>query len=314
MQSLRSARSRAPNLPVREIAAPESGRCLLASAILRTLAYADLFDYPLTAPEITRYLIGCVATEEEVVAALTGHAGLAPRVAARDGAFCLAGREAVFALRAERRAVSAPFWRRAQRYGALLGRFPFVRMVAVTGALAMENVAGNPDIDLLVIAEPGRVWICRRLLVLAVRAIRLRGDEICPNFVLASDHLALADRDLFTAHELAQMRPLTGYDVYQAMLAANDWATAFLPNAGPWPASGAPAPGRAPRWTEAPLRAGALDRWERWELGRLARKLGASPGGEDEVACTPAQCKGHTGHYRARVLRRYEQRLAELDL
>ena len=314
MQTARDTHRGGPCLAVCERSGAESGCCLLASAILRTLAYADLFDYPLTAPEITRYLIGCVATEEEVGAALTGHAELKTRVTTRDGLVCLAGREAVFALRVERRTVSAAYWRRAQRYAALLRRFPFVRMLAVTGALAMDNVAGNPDIDLLVIAEPGRVWICRRLLVLAVRAIRLRGDEICPNFILAANSLALADRDLFTAHELSQMRPLAGAATYRAMLAANDWAAAFLPNAGPWPPAPDATAGRAQRWIEAALRARALDAWERWELRRLARKLGATPAGEDEVACTPAQCKGHTGHYRARVLRRYEQRLADLDL
>jgi predicted nucleotidyltransferase len=55
---------------------------------------------------------------------------------------------------------------------------PFVRMVAVTGALAKDNVGQRVDIDLLIVAAPGRIWVCRRFLILAVRVARLLGDEL----------------------------------------------------------------------------------------------------------------------------------------
>ncbi|MGH2582056.1 MAG: hypothetical protein ACRDFQ_04080, partial [Anaerolineales bacterium] len=38
----------------------------LRSAVLFTLAYSDVFDYPLTVEEIHRYLIGHGARQEEV--------------------------------------------------------------------------------------------------------------------------------------------------------------------------------------------------------------------------------------------------------
>lgn len=311
--------SRDPNLtaPVSDGAAPpirSAHSTELAQAILCTLAYADLFDYPLTAAELAHYLIGQPATAQEVAEVLRGHPLLAGRVASSDGFFFLAGRDGLVATRRKRGAVSARLWRRARRYSALLGRLPFVRMVAVTGALAMDNAGANPDIDLLVVSRPGRVWICRRLLILAVRGIRLLGDEICPNFILAADSLGIADHDLFTAHELAQMRPVGGYAVYRRMLAQNGWLAAFLPNTQPWPAAGAESarPGPFARLAEALLGIRLLDRWEQWELARLQRKLGADPSGAGEVACTPQQCKGHTGLYRQHVLRRYEERVAAL--
>ena len=284
----------------------------LPRAILDTLIYADLFDYPLTLAELARYLIGVPATPAEIAAVLATHPGVAPAVSRHGSYYCLRGREPVVAIRAARAGVSTALWPRARRYARLLRHFPFVRMIAVTGALAVDNVGANADIDLLVICTPGRVWICRRLLTLAVRAIRLRGDEICPNFILAADNLALAQQDLFTAHELAQMRPLAGYALYQTMLARNGWMRNFLPNAEPWPAPGAdaPAPILLQRGAEALLRPRLFDGWEGWELARLRAKLDADPAGTGEVACTPQQCKGHTGHYRRQVLDRYAARRA----
>jgi hypothetical protein len=286
----------------------------LGRAILRTLVYADLFDYPLTCEEIAHYLMDCAAPPAVVARALREDPDLAAQISSRDGFYFLRGREAVVAIRRERAAASARLWPRAARYTRLLRHFPFVRMVAVTGALAMDNVAGNPDIDLLVISAPGRVWICRRLLILAVRGIRLFGDEICPNFILAADSLALPQQDLFIAHELAQMRPVGGHAIYAEMLATNGWLGRYLPNARPWPdVDGAPErPHPLQHAAERVLGARLLERWERWELERLRRKLGADPTGQGEVACTPSQCKGHTGHYRRHVLRRYDERRAAL--
>src|SRR5579859_2303669 len=166
----------------------------LAGAILRTLVYADLFQYSLTVAEIAHYLIGAGARPDEVAPVLDTDPALAGALGTRDGFYFLRGREALVDLRTARARAAAGLWRRAARYSRLLRHFPFVRMIAVTGALAMDNVAGHADIDLLVVSTPGRVWICRRLLVLAVHGIRLLGDELCPNFILAADSLALAQQ------------------------------------------------------------------------------------------------------------------------
>src|SRR4051812_23887886 len=145
--------------------APDPGVGALEQAILATLIYSDLFDYPLTLDEIALYLIGCRAGPAEIGTALAG-AWLTARVEQQQGYYCLAGRGAVVALRRGRAAKSARLWRRAQHYGRCLRHLPFVRMIAVTGALAMDNVNGNEDIDLLVVAAPGRVWIARRFLII----------------------------------------------------------------------------------------------------------------------------------------------------
>jgi hypothetical protein len=187
-------------------------------------------------------------------------------------------------------------------------------MVAVTGALAVDNIGTRPDIDLLVVAAEGRVWICRRLIIALVRAARFLGDDLCPNYIISARKLDLDQQDLFTAHELAQMVPIYGGVQYRKMIARNAWAFHYLPAAFRTDSSAVPGikPGRLRKLAERALTSRLLDGWERWELARLQSKLRPLVGDAAEVICSPQQCKGHTGLHRQWVTERYTQRLSEL--
>ncbi len=193
---------------------------------------------------------------------------------------------------------------------------PFVRMVAITGALAVDNLATRPDIDLLVVTSEGRVWISRRLIIALVRFARLFGDDLCPNYIISETNLNLEQRDLFTAHELAQMVPLYGKKAYMQMVAHNRWALDYLPSAFSHLQERVPTlrRGLLRRLAEGVLSVRVLDGWERWELVRLQKKVRPLVGDAAEVICSPQQCKGHTGLHRQWVTTRYNQRLNELGL
>ncbi len=289
----------------------------IAHSVLRALVYSDLFDFPLNLVELTRYQIETDYTSEDIESTLGMSPDLGSKVSRSEGGFyCLRGREQVFKTRATREGASRRVWRRARRYAALMARFPFVRMVAVTGALAVNNIADRPDIDLLVVTEQGRVWIARRLIVLLVRFARLFRDDLCPNYIISDDSLSLDQRDLFTAHELAQMVPLAGDGIYTSMIKQNSWADKYLPAAlGAAPRNLPDSrPGVLRRLAERLLRWHALDGWENWELERLRKKLRPLMGGEAEVVCSRHQCKGHTGLHRQWVTARYEERLRDYGL
>src|SRR2546422_753264 len=93
----------------------------------------------------------------------------------------------------------------AVRRAILNTRLPFVRLVAVTGALAMNNARAGDDIDLFILAQPGRLWLCRLLVLGVVKLAARRGHTLCPNFLLSTGRLRLSERNLFTAHEVVQM-------------------------------------------------------------------------------------------------------------
>ena len=290
-------------------------RAALERAIAQAVAYADVFDYPLTADEIQRYSIGVAASRGAIRAALSAP-GLVPAVLSRTGRyFTLAGRESAVDTRRSRAATAAEYWRRAVRYGRLIGGLPFVRMVAVTGALAMDNVADG-DIDYLVITEPGRLWLCRALIVGLVRTAAIQGTTLCPNYFLSEQALVLSERNLFTAHEVAQMVPLSGLDTYQRLRELNRWTDAYLPNAGGPPrriASVEPVPHRARSFVEGTLRGRLFGPFERWEMARKMRKLGQRGNGHAEAAFGPDWCKGHFGDHGQLTLRRYDERMQALE-
>jgi len=240
---------------------------------------------------------------------------LVPDVLARTGRFfTLAGREGRVETRRGRAATAAEYWRRAIRYGHAIGNLPFVRMVAVTGALAMDNIADG-DIDYLVVTEPGRLWLCRALVVGLVRAAAIRGTTLCPNYFLSEQALELHERNLFTAHEVAQMVPLTGLQTYQRLRALNRWTDTYLPNASGPPhrlAAIEMKPRRSRRLLEGALRSRLGSPLEHWEMARKMRKLGQRSNGHAEAAFGPDWCKGHFGDHGQLTLERYAERLQAL--
>ena len=288
----------------------------LELAVWRTLAYVDLFDYPLTAVEIHRYLEGVPTSLEDVQAALNSSPVLAEQLICQNGFYCLPGREAVFAIRQQRQQQAQTLWAAARRYGALIAQLPFVRLVAVTGSLAMSNVADKADIDYFIVTENGRLWLSRALVIGIVRLAARRGVVLCPNYFVAESALTLPEHTIYTARELAQMVPLCGLPVYQQLRAQNGWVSHFLPNAeGPPQAapSGAGASRLVQKLAELPLRT-PLGGWlEQWEQARKIARLSQTQKRSGESCFTAVICKGHSQAHQQRTLSAYQTRLTMLS-
>ncbi len=210
-------------------------------AILQTLAYADVFDYPLTQAEIGRFLISKRKISQERVLKEVAVMKREKQIVTSRGLFCLPGREKIVALRKKRGEWSQKKLRLARQAVKWLRLIPFIRMVAVTGNLAMLNSDENDDIDLLIVTAKNRLWLTRLLAVLLVELVSSRRrpgeekarDKLCLNMFLDEDHLSLPqkERDLFSAHEVCQLKVLWEREnLYQDFLKKNQWIKTFLPN------------------------------------------------------------------------------------
>ena len=283
--------------------------------MLRCVAYGDVFDYPLSAREIHRYLESVPARLDEVEATAEG---LLPDRLGRSGEhYAMPGREHLSETRRRRAAVARALWPHALRCGRKIARVPFVRMVALTGALAMDNVEDGADLDYLIVTEPGRVWLARAMIIQLVRINKLRGVTICPNWILSEDTLGLERRDLFAARELLQMVPISGFDVYRRMIEVNPWTCEVLPNAeGRFRQAEADGHGQSliGRAGERLLSSGLGDALERWERRRKTREIRRLSPDNPEVVLDHRQCKGHVDGHGQRIARAYEERLRALSL
>lgn len=301
---------------------PSDYRTAVETAVLQTVAYVDVFDYPLTAAELHRYLIGVPAARDTIDAILANGRLIPHALARHEEYFTLPGRERIVAIRQQREALAQQLWPQARRYGRLIARLPFVRMVAVTGSLAVNNVVEDGDIDYLIVTENGRLWSCRALVILVVRLAARHGLELCPNYFLSEHALALPDHNLYAARELLQMVPLAGAAVYRRLLQLNPWTAHFLPNAHQHRHANRDNAGSAPRHRsfsllETFLRSPAGHYIEQWEMARKIRKFSRQGGnGTDpttEADFSPHWCKGHFEGHGERTIKKYGERLQKLE-
>lgn len=211
----------------------------MKKAIIQTLAYADVFDYPLIEKEIWRYLIAEKKISSEIVQKELCQKY--PQIVKTGEYFFLKNRHQIVKIRQVREKWSRGKLKIAQRVAGWLRLIPWIKMVGVTGALAMNNSDKDDDIDLLITTSKNRLWLTRLLATIIIELVASRRrpddqkfrDKICLNMFLDEKHLAVPkkEQDLFTAHEVVQMKPIWEKDnTYQKFLKANIWVKKYLPN------------------------------------------------------------------------------------
>lgn len=204
----------------------------LDNKILASIFYHDIFDYPLTAGELIKWEAG---KKIKIVKGVS--------VDSKDGFYFLKGRGGVIIKRLLKRRVAVKKLKIARKAGQILSFIPTIRMVGITGALAMENASPDSDIDLLIVTQKGFLWTSRFITLLFLKLIgfpiRKFGDEnqkdkLCLNMWLDESNLSwpAKDRNPYTAHEIAQIIPLIDKQGnYQQLLWKNKWIRQFWPNA-----------------------------------------------------------------------------------
>ncbi len=215
----------------------------LSKNLLATIAYYDALDYPLTAFEAWTHCIRMddgAQTEErntrlgDVVAALSGE-GCSGHVVPCDGFYPLLGRESLVRSRIRAEKISSAKLKRVRMLARLLPFVPFVRMVGVTGSLAMKAGDRESDWDLFVVLRAGRIWIGRTLLTgfLHVIGKRRHGkyhrDRACLNYYVSDDALEISTKDLFSAHEYRFLIPIVGEEMFRRFELRNHWIRGFKP-------------------------------------------------------------------------------------
>jgi len=206
--------------------------------VLKTLLYSDIFDYPLIKEEIWNYLISDKKIlKKDFLLNLKSEKAINQK----DGFYFVKNREKIIVMRKERQKCSSEKIKKAKKIISFLSLFPTVRMIGISGSLALENCEENEDIDLFVITESGTLWATRFLLVVSLKLLglyrekraKLVKDKFCLNMLVSKDCLSLSEdrRNLFSAHEIAQVVPVfSKRSTYEDFITENLWVRNYLPN------------------------------------------------------------------------------------
>ena len=201
----------------------------LEKAIIHTLLYFDIFEHPLTFRELFEHT-GFRATEELFKSAIEnliqkGYIG------AEAGYYFIHEKGENVNERVIRLERSEKYHRIARFVSRIIHRHPFVRGVFISGSLSKSSISKRDDIDYFVIAQPGRIWICRALLMLFKKLFLLNSKKyFCVNYFVDTDHLEITEKNLFTATELAFLKPMVSSELYEVFMKENQWINEFFPN------------------------------------------------------------------------------------
>lgn len=222
----------------------------LETAILSTLAYHDIHNYPLKKSELWRWLYfgwPVIESRPDQISADQFSATLDSllrqrRVETKGGYYFFPGRESLVILRLERFELARKKWDIAHRGARLLRTAPFIRLVAVANTLAINNVRRESDIDFFIVTKDQRLWTSRFVITGTLEAHDLRRhgdkvkDRICLSFYLTEVNadvrpLLLSDGDPYFAFWIAQLVPLFDNGGWQAVRRANSWLESIMPHA-----------------------------------------------------------------------------------
>jgi hypothetical protein len=297
----------------------------LRERCLATLAYFDLFDYPLTFPEIQRYFLGEQPTVDDLKDFLDRNSCL---IQTQDGYYFFRGRSQIILTREEREKVSEKYWKRTRFFLPFIQFVPFIKMVGVCNTLAFNNANRDSDIDLFIVAKTGRLFFVRffTLILFGLLGVRRHGNKIAGRFCLSfyADESALnlekiqeGENDIYLPYWIMTMKPLYGRKTFEQFARENFWVRKYFDR---------PVTLARDYWNPNLLRFfGWLKEllWRRkWgdsverklrdiQMKRHARKLGDLPAGAS-IVVSDHMLKFHNIDRRKDIALRFEKKMQEL--
>ena len=233
----------------------------IKEAIVETVAFFDLFVYPLTDFELWQY-----SKIKYSLADIRNILFTAKILETEDGFYYLAGRSEIIETKRKRYNYSDKKFKRARLVARFFKIIPWIKMIAVSNIIGTHNLKKESDIDLFIITEEKRAWLTRFFCAGFMKILGLRPrpgeekDKICLNFYISEKGMDLRrlmlgdnniskgnldrnkdreleirnwkfDSDIYFIYWLVGLVPI--YNVgstYENLIRANSWLSEYLPN------------------------------------------------------------------------------------
>ena len=227
---------------------------VLQKAILATIAYYDVLDCSLTGFEVFKYLINPVhiagqiglgrnleiepigrISLKDVLDELDGR-NLSFYIDQKNGFYFLKNRENLIQIRINRQKLSDEKWKKARKIINWMQVIPLIKLVAMSGSLAMNNAKEESDIDLLIVVKNKRIWTARFLVTLFFQIIGKRRhgsktkNRFCLNHYITDQSLKINFPSLYNAQTYAHLVLLLEIekDLYYKFQQGNSWIDDYL--------------------------------------------------------------------------------------
>lgn len=202
----------------------------LSKNIIKSLAYYDIFSYPLKAEEIYHNLSVNHCSPQDIVSELKELC--AKKLVYRINDFYLLQNNPEFVSRRLKgnnlcnKRIKAAF-----RMSGIISKFPYVRAVFLTGSISKGYMDKDSDVDYLIITKPGRLWVCKLFLTLFKKIFLLNSRKVfCINYYIDYNHLEIEEKNVFTATEIVTLIPSFGKKYYDEFYSKNNWVKEYFPN------------------------------------------------------------------------------------
>lgn len=210
--------------------------------ILHVFHYFALFSYPPTADEIYQFLK--ISLKKDEFYKLMIQLRKTGRVIERSldtKRYTLKGYGNFFDLFLKRSSIAQEKQKIAEKFIRVLRLFPTLKMVGISGSLAMRNTKQEDDIDLFIITEQNRLWTGRIIAVVISILMHLKRprnvttakNKVCLNLFFDLQHLGIPGEKQteYVGHEVLQMVPVLNCDsTYELFLRENSWVFGTFPN------------------------------------------------------------------------------------
>ncbi|MBL7732399.1 MAG: nucleotidyltransferase domain-containing protein [Chitinophagaceae bacterium] len=287
--------------------------------VLATLAYFDLFDYPLTKKEIYQFMP--FSMQQEHLPGLLDELVCRQVIFLFNGYYLLKNDPALVLRRTEGNERARLLLEKARKIGRFLYQFPFVRAVGVSGSLSKNFADKDADIDFFIIAAKNRLWLARTFMHIYKKFTFLAGRQHyhCMNYYIDEEAYDLPEKNIFTAIEIKTLLPVCGDGTMRAFFMANKWADQWLPQcdyrlqpvadpnatwfkrAGEWLFKG-----KAGQRLENFFYRLTASRWKRKERQGMKNDKGIKMG----LITDPHFARSNPGGFQEQILRLYKERLS----
>jgi predicted nucleotidyltransferase len=197
--------------------------------ILKTLAYFDYFNYPLTNEDIRSFLsrrYNQSYIDETLIQLIDD------KIIFKIDVFnSLQNKPSLADNRRKGNLLAVKQLAIARKVAKFISRFPFVETVAVSGSLSKHYADEKTDIDFFIITNANRLWIARTLMHLFKKLSYLAGKQhwFCMNYYVDETGMEIQEKNIFTAMEIITLLPMEGLQHFEKFIEANAWTSDFFP-------------------------------------------------------------------------------------